>query len=239
MAQGSIEAEQAAVMDAEKYFGDPEKPEARQLYQQVMVDQWLDSWKEALSQALSLCQQYLAPEFVARITGGPVEEIAMSQEDIEGRFDLSLRFSVDTLNPEFMEKKLDAVTKMTQFDVTGALDRNKLLEIMALTIDPILAKEVIMDRESAQQKEIEDEQSSWVKIMNEIEPLPKEGVNFQLRQQVAQQIVQTSSALKQKMSESEMVSELAKNRMQYLSFGIQQLENAQIGKVGVKPVQNY
>jgi hypothetical protein len=96
-----------------------------------------------------------------------------------------------------------------------------------------------MDRESAQQKEIEDEQSSWVKIMNEIEPLPKEGVNFQLRQQVAQQIVQTSSALKQKMSESEMVSELAKNRMQYLSFGIQQLENAQIGKVGVKPVQNY
>lgn len=239
MAQGSIEAEQAAVMDAEKYFGDPEKPEARQLYQQVMVDQWLDSWKEALSQALSLCQQYLAPEFVARITGGPVEEIAMSQEDIEGRFDLSLRFSVDTLNPEFMEKKLDAVTKLTQFDVTGALDRNKLLEIMALTIDPILAKEVIMDRESAQQKEIEDEQSSWVKIMNEIEPLPKEGVNFQLRQQVAQQIIQTSSALKQKMGESEMVSELAKNRMQYLSFGIQQLENAQIGKVGVKPVQNY
>ena len=124
------------------------------------MNRWLDSWREVLSQALSLCGQYLEPQFVARIlAGGPVEEIAMRQEDIEGRFDLSLRFSVDTLNPEFMEKKLDAVTKLTQFDVTGALDRNKLLEIIAESIDPMLAKQVVMDKQSAAQKEIDDEQN--------------------------------------------------------------------------------
>ena len=145
--QGSIEAEQATIMDAERYFGDPMKPEAKQLYQQCMVNRWLDSWREALSQALSLCQQYLPPEFVARLTGGAVEEIAVQQDDIAGRYDLSLRFSVDVLNQEFMEKKLDAVTKLTQFDVTGALDRSKLLEIIAESIDPMLAKQVVMDKQ--------------------------------------------------------------------------------------------
>ena len=236
LSESSMEAENAAIMDAERYFGNPEKPEAKQLYQQCMVNRWLDSWREALSQALSLCQQYLEPEFVARITGGPVEEIAMKQEDIEGKFDLSLRFSVDTLNPEFMEKKLDAVTKMTQFDTTGALDRNKLLTIIAESIDPMLAKQVIMDKDTASQKEIEDEQNSWVKIINEIEPLPKEGVNFELRTQTAQQIMQTSQEFQKKMAENPLVKQLAENRMKYLQFGIQQQQNAQIGRVGVKPV---
>ena len=236
LSESSMEAENAAIMDAERYFGNPEKPEAKQLYQQCMVNRWLDSWREALSQALSLCQQYLEPEFVARITGGPVEEIAMKQEDIEGKFDLSLRFSVDTLNPEFMEKKLYAVTKMTQFDTPGALDRNKLLTIIAESIDPMLAKQVIMDKDTASQKEIEDEQNSWVKIINEIEPLPKEGVNFELRTQTAQQIMQTSQEFQKKMSENPLVKQLAENRMKYLQFGIQQQQNAQIGRVGVKPV---
>jgi hypothetical protein len=231
-----MEAESAAIMDAEKYFGNPEKPEQKQLYQQCMTNRWLDSWKEALSQALCLCQQYLSPEFVARLTGGSVEDIAVQQDDIAGRYDLSLRFNVDTLNPEFMEKKIDAVMKLTQFDVTGALDRNKLLEIIAESIDPMLAKQVVMDKATAAQKEIEDEQNAWIKIINEIEPIPKEGVNFQLRQQTAQQIIQTSQELQKKLQEKPLVKQLSDNRMQYLQFGIQQMENAQIGRVGVKSV---
>ena len=234
--EGSMEAEQSTTLDAERYFGNPEKPEARQLYHQCMVNRWLDSWKEALSQALSLCQQYLPPEFVARITGGNVDEIMVQEEDVAGKYDLSLRFSVDTLDPEFMEKKLDAVTKLTQFDVTGALDRNKLLEIIAESIDPVLAKQVVMDKQTAAQKEIEDEQNSWVKIINEIEPIAKEGVNFEIRAQTAQQIIQTSQALQEKMAEKPLVKQLADNRMKYLQFGIQQQQNAQIGRVGVKPV---
>jgi hypothetical protein len=66
LSQSSLEAENAAVLDVLRYFGlDPENPEGNQLYKQCMVNRWLDSWREALSQALSLCQQYLPPEFVA------------------------------------------------------------------------------------------------------------------------------------------------------------------------------
>ena len=206
------------------------------MYQQCMVNRWLDSWREALSQALSLCQQYLSPEFVARITGGNVEEIQVRPEDVAGKFDLSLRFSVDTLNPEFMEKKLQAITQLTQFDTAGALDRNKLVKLIAEQIDPTLANQVVQDPTTANQKEVEDEQLSWVRIANEIEPPAKEGVNFQLRQQIAQQIMQTSQELQGKMASKPLVKQLADNRMKYLQFGISQQQNAQIGRVGVKPV---
>lgn len=236
-AQGSIEAELAANSDAEKYFGgDGEDAESRLVYRQSVINRWLDSWREALDQALCLCMQYLPPQFASRLTGAPEEEVMVSREDISGKYDLSLRFSADLLNPEFMEKKLDAVTKLTQFDVTGALDRNKLLQYIAESIDPQLASQVIMDAQSAAQKEIEEEQSAWIKIANEIEPLPKEGVNFQVRLQTAQQIMQTSGELQKKLQESPLIQQLAQNRMKYLEFGIAQQENAQIGRVGVKQI---
>jgi len=236
ISQGSIEAEQAAIMDAEAYFGRSGNQEDDMLYSQCVVNRWLDSWKEALSQALCLCQQYLPPEFVSRLTGGDPQEIAIQPDDIQGRYDLSLRFSVDTLNPEFMEKKLQAVTQLTQFDTMGSIDRNALVQISAETIDPTLAERIVMDKNSASQKEVDEEQDAWVKIIAEIEPQPKEGVNFQLRQQTANQILQGSQAIQKKMQESPLVKQLAENRMKYLQFGISQLENAKTGRVGVKPV---
>ena len=238
LSQGSIEAEQAAIADAEEYFGRGENQEDNMLYTQCVVNRWLDSWKEALSQALCLCQQYLSPEFVARLTGGNVDEIRIMPDDIQGKYDLSLRFAVDTLSPEFMEKKLQAVTQLTQFDTMGAIDRNALVQISAETIDPTLAERIVVDKQTASQKEIEDEQNAWVKIMAEIEPIPQEGVNFQLRQQTAQQILQTSQELQKRMAEKPLVKQLSENRMKYLQFGISQQENAQIGRVGVKPIVN-
>lgn len=237
ISQGSLDAEKTAQLDAEKYFGmDPEDQERNMLYNQCVVNRWLDSWREALAQALCLCQQYLPTEFVSRITGGSPQEIQILSDDIQGQYDLMLRFRVDALNPQFMEKKLQAVTQLTQFDTLGGIDRNALLKISAETIDPVLADEIVMDKDSASQKEIEDEQNTWIKIINEIEPIPKEGVNFNLRIQTAQQLLQTSGELQKRIQESPLVKQLSDNRMQYLQFGIQQKQNAQIGRVGVKPV---
>jgi hypothetical protein len=230
-----VEAENAALKDVLDYFGGDD-PASKMLYQQSVTDRWLDSWRIALDQAFSLLQQYMSPTTVQRITNGNPDEIQVTQDDIQGKFDLALRFSVDVLNPEFQEKKLDAIVKLTNFDVTGALDRNKLLGFIAETIDPQLADAVVMDQSAATAKEITDEQDAWVKIVNEIEPVMQEDVNFQLRLQTAQQIVQQSSAIQQKMQSQPLVQQLAENRLKYLQFGIQQQQNAQIGRTGVAPV---
>ena len=232
---GSVEAENAALKDVEDYFGG-EDPGSRMLYQQSVTDKWLDAWRVALDQAFRLMQQYMSPTVVQRITNGKEEEVWVSQDDIQGKFDLALRFSIDVLNPEFQEKKLDAIVKLTQFDVTGALDRNKLLHFIAETIDPQLADAVVMDQTAASAREISDEQDAWVKIVNEIEPVMQEDVNFQLRLQTAQQIVQQSSEIQRKMQSQPLVQQLADNRIKYLQFGISQMQNAQIGRFGTSPV---
>jgi len=232
---GSVEAENAALKDVDDYFGGND-PGRKMLHQQAATDRWLDSWRIALDQAFRLCQQYMSPTTVQRLTNGKPEEIQVSQDDIQGKFDLALRFSVDVLNPEFQEKKLDAIVKLTQFDVTGALDRTKLLTFIAEQIDPQLADAVIMDQSEASAKEISDEQEAWVKIALEIEPVMTEDVNFPLRLQTAQQIVQASTEIQQKMQGQPLVKQLADNRIKYLQFGIQQQQNAQIGRVGTSPV---
>ena len=235
--QGSIEAEQAAENDAREYFGG-EDPENRLLYRQAVVNRWLDSWRIVMDQSLRLCMQYVDAETAARIVGveNPAE-VAIDPNDIANKFDLSLRFSADLLNPEFMEKKLEALKALTQFDVTGALDRNKLLMYLAEAIDPQLAKDVVLDPTTAQQREIDEEQNAWIKIANEIEPVMKEGVNFPLRLQVAGQVTQVSQEIQRKLNENENIQALAQNRMKYLQFGVQQQENAQIGRMGTKPIQ--
>jgi hypothetical protein len=230
-----VEAENAALKDVDDYFGGND-PGRKMLHQQAATDRWLDSWRIALDQAFRLCQQYMSPTTVQRLTNGKPEEIQVSQDDIQGKFDLALRFSVDVLNPEFQEKKLDAIVKLTQFDVTGALDRTKLLTFIAEQIDPQLADAVIMDQSEASAKEISDEQDAWVKIALEIEPVMTEDVNFPLRLQTAQQIVQASTEIQQKMQGQPLVKQLADNRIKYLQFGIQQQQNAQIGRVGTSPV---
>ena len=70
----------------------------------------------------------------------------------------------------------------------------------------------------------------------EIEPVMQEDVNFPLRLQTAQQIVQASTEIQRKMQGQPLVKQLADNRIKYLQFGIQQAQNAQIGRVGASPV---
>ena len=232
---GSVEAENAALKDVMDYFGGDD-PGTKILYQQAAADRWLDSWRIALEQSFRLVQQYMSPTTVQRITNGNPEEIQVSQEDIQGKFDLSLRFSVDVLNPEFQEKKLNALVTLTNFDTIGAIDRSRLLSFIAESIDPALADAVVMDQSAASAREITDEQDAWVKIANEIEPVMQEDVNFPLRLQTAQQIVQASGEIQRKMQGQPLVKQLADNRIKYLQFGIQQQQNAQIGRVGAAPV---
>jgi hypothetical protein len=75
-----------------------------------------------------------------------------------------------------------------------------------------------------------------VKIVNEIEPVMQEDVNFPLRLQTAQQIVQASTEIQRKMQGLPLVKQLADNRIKYLQFGIQQQQNAQTGRVGTSPI---
>tara|TARA_Y100000593_G_scaffold33336_1_gene65586 strand:- start:9374 stop:11533 length:2160 start_codon:yes stop_codon:yes gene_type:complete len=237
MPNGSIEVESRSQADVEEYFGGSADPQKRILYQQYVVNRWLDGWKECLTQAFSLCQQYWSPQFIQRITNAGPEAVMVAQEDILGQYDLVLRFSATNLDPEFTEKKLKSISSLIlPMDATNVIDRSALIKMSIEMLDPQMAQTLVMSDQAASMKEVDDEQNAWVKIGMGIEPALEESANFPLRLQTAQQILQTSQELQAKMQQQPLISQLAEARMKNLQFGLQQRQNAQIGRVGAAPV---
>ena len=237
MPNGSIEIEQRCIDDVERYFGGSEDVQKRLLYQQSVVNRWLASWRNAFNQCMQLVQQYWDTAYITRVTNGKPESIMISSDDIQGQYDMSLRFSADNLDPEFTQKKLEAIAKLVvPLDVTGVIDRSALVKLVLEMLSPQLAQELVMDDNKAALKEIDNEQNAWVKILNGIEPQMEEGVNFPLRLQTAQQVMQSSQEAQKKMQEQPLVQQLAQNRLKYLQFGMQQKQNAATGRLGTSPL---
>ena len=77
-----------------------------------------------------------------------------------------------------------------------------------------------------------------VKISLGIEPpLMAAGANFQLRLQVMQSTLQNSPKLQQLILSDQQSQEILKNRVKNFQFQIAQQQNAQIGRLGTKPIQ--
>jgi hypothetical protein len=112
------------------------------------------------------------------------------------------------------------------------------MKFAANAIDPTFAKQGIKSQDAATQQEIQDEKNNWCQIANGIEPpMPQKGVNFQLRMQTAQNLMQSAPALVQEIQQNPDKQKIAQNRIKYLGFQIQQQQNAQTGRIGTTPLQ--
>jgi hypothetical protein len=238
---GSNEVELAARRDCDEYFGllrRDSHPTLVQLHQQHMVSNALTDFTLACQQTFQLMQQYLTDEEVSRIVGSATQFHA-SLEDIQGQFDIFISFDVRELDMEFLKAKLDFISKVVvPMDTAGVIDRADLVEAVFSSIDPNLAERVVHNKGSVTQQEVEDEQTQFAKIFAGIEPAIKEsGQNFQLRLQTLQNILQTNPYARGRLNGSDPIfQQLVENRMKHFEFMLEQQQNAQIGRVGVKPV---
>jgi hypothetical protein len=238
--QGTIEIEQATRRDMDQYFGrfskDVPQP-LSMLMQQAQVDRWLRSCKAVIAQAFALMQQYMSDVEILRIAGAMPAPFQASREQIQGKFDLVAEFSVADLDMELVGKRLDAIAKLAvPLDVAGVIDRAGLVQFVMSAIDPALAQRIVRPQEAATAQEAEDEQLAYTKIAAGTEPpLPREGMNSQLRMQVLQGIVQANPAVQQRYGSDQIFKQMIDARLQAFSFQLQQMQNAQIGRTGAVP----
>jgi len=139
--QMSIEVERATRADLNEYFGRlvPDVPaEMRQALLQKKVNTFLRTWTRVWHKVVMLLQAYMDPMELALVAGAPMEQ--MTREEIRGRFNLLLKFSVNDLNLEFVMKRLDAVGKLIAYDIDGSVDRAAILRFGFRGIDPTLAE---------------------------------------------------------------------------------------------------
>lgn len=240
-AAASVEVEAALERDINEYFGRARDgvSSAKVLQcMQELVDDHLAEYGAMLRMTLQLMQQYLPETSVIRVTNQAPEVVRVSAEEIRGQFDLTVKFDARDMDPEALEAKLALLnTAVLPADVAGVIDRAALTRWQMYAIDASLADEIVRDDAAVTQAEVEDEQVQLAKIYSGQEPPHKEqGQNAALRLQVIDNTIAANPQLQARYRDDEIYRNLIDNRRRAFQFRLQQMQNAQIGRVGVSPV---
>ena len=210
-------------------------PLKTQMLQQALVNSWLTTWKAVFRQMFSLCCQYMSPQEIQRITGGTLPS---NLSDIHNEFDINVRFDVANLDREYVSQKIQFLTQISQLDVGGVLNRNRLTEMMIQAIAPEMASELILNPQQASQKMYKDVQSDIGMMLLGNEALYQENdPAAQTKLQYAQQVLQSNPKAQSALQQDQNFQALFENYVKSLQMSIMQQQNAQIGRIGVNPMQ--
>lgn len=236
--QFTLELIQQIEKNAANYFGLSHElipPVKTQMLQQMAVDNWLNSWAEVYTQLLQLCVQYMTPEEIERVSG---MSMPLGTIEIANQFDFEVKFDVRDLDNEYVMKKMQAISQFVlPMDAGGVIDRNKLVAKLTEAISPDVAKDIILDQQSASQKMYNDIQNDVVKMLMGIEPQyvendPAAGTKMQYFQEIAGK----SPKVQQMAQGDQLTAALFENYSKNLQMSIMQQQNKQIGRTGVTPV---
>ena len=220
------------------YFGTTNgnvQPIVTQMLQQALVNSWLLSWRSVFRQMFSLCCQYMPAQEIQKITGG---QLPQNLSAIHDEFDINVRFDVMNMDKEYIAQKVDFLTKIKQMDTGGVLNANRITEMLIQAIAPEMAGELIMNQEQASQKMFKDVQTDIGMMLLGNEALYQENdPAAQTKMQFAQQVMQNNPKAQQALQSDQNFQALFENYVKNLQMSIMQQQNAQIGRLGVTPMQ--
>jgi hypothetical protein len=227
-----VEANHAA------YFGTTNMlvpPVKTQMMQQMLVNSWLMTWRNVFRQMFSLCCQFMAPEEIQRITGGTLPN---DVSDIHNEFDLNIRFDILDLDPEHLTRKIEGLTKISQMDTGGVLNKNRITKMLIRAVAPEMANDLIVNQEQASQKMFKDVQSDIALMLLGNEALYQENdPAASTKMQYAQQIIQSNPKAQAALQQDQNFQALFQNYVKSLQMSMMQQQNAQIGRIGVSQIQ--
>ncbi len=189
--------------------------------------------------SLALAQQYLPETIAQRVAGDAQSVFRVSKEEIRGQYDVRLVFNAGDLDFEKAIEKLKAYKELVlAADRTGAVNTQKYLEMAARMLDRDMADQLVQAPEQAQEAQVRAVKSAWTAIMAGVEPeMPPvgSGVNYQLQMQELVRILENPEN-KRRVQDQPDSKVLLQRYVAHLQFGMQQTDNADIGRNGVKPL---
>lgn len=229
--------EETARKDALDYFGRlrADDPVKAGIYDQDLADEFCDEEAEVWRHILKLCQQFEEAFNFTRIVGGQPTSFNLSREEIQGEYDLRLYYNTDTLDPDRMKAKAELFNRFVYPLSQGEIDVAPVMSGLMHAFFPEFADVSLRGGEQVTQKEVDDEELNWTRMIGNVEPkMVEEGQNFQLRLQWLEQQVAKPESM-QLMQSLPWMENLVQKRMEHLRFMVQQKTvNAQTGRVGVQ-----
>ena len=226
--------EQVLINQGDKLVGlDMDSPIAM-TRQQFYVDKFLGHVRDVLKMAWKAYQNYGPDELLFRVTG-IADPVQMQKGDPGEDFDIMVSFDTQNNDPETVEKKLMQLGSLLQFDKNGKVNVDALIEVAANAIDPVLADAVVQPTEAAQEQVVKQVFDDLTKISSGIE-VPARPNGAQMALQIVQQWASQPDIAEKLQSDEAFAQRVQKYASQY-QFMMQQMQNAQVGRIGTQPSQ--
>jgi hypothetical protein len=190
--------------------------------------------RDVFRQVLALCQQYMTPELLARVTGPDGRRLFADGEDIRGSFDVDLTFEPRDFDLEYVQAKVDLYGKiLATIDRRNTVLTEVLVSNVLHAVDGSIADLAVLDVDRADGREADDEEMAFLKIAAGLNvPMVEEGQNHALRLQVLTGIGDRYPEAVRGLPPDRQERFL--ERVQHHEFMVQQKgANAQAGRVGV------
>lgn len=229
---GSVEMEQTMQAQADRLVGlDVDNP-LSQVKQQFMVDKFLSHAAEVLGQCYRAFQRF-GPDNVFFQVTGVADAQQFSKGNPDENYDTTISYDVLNHDPESQETKLQQLVSLIQLDRNGRINVDALLDVIAASIDPVLASTILQPAQQAQEQIVKQVTDDLTKISASIE-MPARPNGAQVAMQVIQQYTQQPDVQQRLMQDEAFKGRLEKYHSQYV-FQQQQMQNAEIGKIGTQP----
>jgi len=232
--QGSLEMEQTMERQADAMVGLDFQDPMSQMRRQFLVDKFLSHCASVLKLAYRCFQRFGPDSIFFRVTGSPDAQM-FDKGDPNENFDIIITYDVLNSDPDAQEKKLNQLVSLTQLDRNGRISIDKLLEVAASSIDPMLADAVLQPSQEAQEQIVKQVTDDLTKIFAGIE-MPARPNGGQVAMQVIQQYASQPDVMQRIEQDESFRARMEKYQGQYV-FAMQQMQNAQIGRIGTDPAQ--
>ncbi|MEO0797416.1 MAG: hypothetical protein AAFX93_19870 [Verrucomicrobiota bacterium] len=236
-----LNADQAIRADACRLGGalHPDVPTpVVQIKQANLGEAYLDEQIDILTLTFQLMQQHMDEATIVRAVGRLNEPMTVSHEEIQGQFDLSIAFDARTLDPDYLFKKLDFITRLKPMDANNRMNNDRMVELLLTEFDPSWADFVLDSPEEKAQDEAMDELMNVGLMMAGVEPPMKaSGQNYGLRLQVMDGQKQQNPKFQRAYEDDAHFRSLVDNRKKHLQHMITQFQvNAPTGRTGAQPI---
>ena len=231
---GSLEMEQTLTGLADRLVGLDENSRISAVRQQFLVDKFLSHTAEVLRMAFRCFQRFGPDEIFFRVTGIPDPQV-FNKGNPDENFDILINFDVQNTDPETVKNKLQQFSQLIPLNVNNRMNMDGFLDIAAQEIDPIMADAILQPVETAQQQVIKDVTDDLSKIFAGIE-MPARPAGAQIAMQIIQQYSQQPDIAQRAQNDELFAARLQKYAGQYI-FQMQQVQNAEIGRIGTAPAQ--
>jgi hypothetical protein len=231
---GSVEMERTMLVAADDLVGlNPNNP-LTSIRQQFFVSKFLNHARDVLKMAFKCYQRFGPDEVFFRVTG-VADPMKFNKGNPDEDFDVTVSFDILNNDPDTQEARMQQFVSLLQLDKNGRINSDALLESMAAAIDPVMADAILQPAEQAQEQVVKMVTEDLSKIYAGIEVGARPN-GAQIAMQVLQQYTQQPDVAQRLQQDESFRARLEKYANQY-QFALQQMQNAQIGKLGTAPAQ--